>query len=121
MVDAPDQRVRRGEIYWVDFSPSRGSEQRGRRPCLVVQNDIGNTYARTTIVAAITSAVPKREYPFNVAVPSETLPKASIVKCDQLMTIDVERLGSRPLAMLAPEVMEQIDEALRLSLGLPRP
>lgn len=51
MVDFPQ----RGEIYWVEFTPARGAEQAGRRPALIVQNDVGNRYAPTTIVAAITS------------------------------------------------------------------
>jgi mRNA interferase MazF len=52
-----DAFPRRGEVWLVDFSPSRGSEQRGLRPALVIQNDVGNEYAATTIVAAITSTV----------------------------------------------------------------
>jgi mRNA interferase MazF len=57
----PSTSHRRGEVWLVDFSPGRGSEQQGSRPALVIQNDVGNEYAATTIVAAITSTI--RIYP----------------------------------------------------------
>jgi len=57
--------VKRGEIYWVDWSPGRGSEQLGLRPALVIQNDTGNKFSPTTIVAALTTTMEK-SYPFLV-------------------------------------------------------
>ncbi len=60
------QEIKRGEIYWVDWSPSRGSEQGGVRPTLIIQNDTGNIYSPTTIVAACTTAMNK-PYPFTVS------------------------------------------------------
>ena len=75
--------VRRGEIYWVEFDPIKGSEQGGLRPALVVQNDIGNLFSPTTVVAAITRTIPPRPYPFVVVIePAESgLPERSVVNC----------------------------------------
>ena len=55
---------RRGEVWTVNFHPGRGSERRGTRPALVIQNDVGNEHAATTIVAAITSTL--KLYPVTV-------------------------------------------------------
>lgn len=88
--------IKRGEIYNVDFSPARGSEQAGIRPALIIQNDIGNQYSSTTIVAAITSQK-KKSYPFHVnftATESE-LEQDSVVLLEQILTIDQSRLIRR--------------------------
>ncbi|MFQ6117415.1 MAG: type II toxin-antitoxin system PemK/MazF family toxin, partial [Candidatus Bipolaricaulia bacterium] len=84
---------RRGDLFWVDFSDGRGAEQRGWRPALIIQNDIGNRYAPTTIIAAITSKGLDREYPTDVILPKECLPERSKVMCSQILTISKERLG----------------------------
>jgi len=107
------------QVYRVDFSPGRGSEQAGVRPALVVQNDIGNRASSTTIVAAVTSRLPAAEYPFLVRLPDDLLPKPSVVKCDQLMTVAKPRLG-RCLATVPSDVMARVDEALLVSLGVRR-
>ena len=60
--------IRRGEIYWVEFEPVKGSEQGGLRPALVIQHDTGNRYSPTTVVAAITRTVPPKPYPFTVVI-----------------------------------------------------
>ena len=75
--------VKRGEIYWVEFEPVKGSEQGGLRPALVVQNDIGNRFSPTTVVVAITRTIPPRSYPFIVVIePGESgLPARSAVDC----------------------------------------
>jgi mRNA interferase MazF len=110
---------RRGQVYWVDFSPGRGSEQAGVRPALVIQNDIGNRASTTTIVAAVTSRLPSADYPFLVRLPDGLLPKPSVVKCDQLMTIAKPRLG-KLLATVPAGLMTRVDEALLVSLGVRR-
>jgi len=109
---------RRGDIYWVDFDPARGSEQAGMRPALVIQNDVGNANAPTTIVAVITSRQMRRRYPFHVLLPDGLLPKRSTVKCEQLLTIDQTRLVGAPVAHLGAALMAEVDDALRCSLGL---
>ena len=110
--------ISRGVIYYVDWTPGRGSEQRGIRPALVIQNDTGNRFGPTTIVAAI-STRRGTAYPFQVALtPDESgLPRASIVKCEQIQTIDQARLGRRA-GELSREKMREIDLALHRSLGL---
>ena len=109
---------KRGEIYWVDWNPARGSEQAGIRPALVIQNDVGNRYSPTTIVAAITSAL-ERDYPFTVRVSAAEsgLPRDSTVNLSALITVDKERL-TEPSGILPPHRMVQIDAALKRSLGL---
>lgn len=108
----------RGEIYWVDWNPARGSEQSGTRPALVIQNNTGNQLSPTTIVATITTREMKRRYPFHVPVPEGILPRPSTIMCEQLMTIDQSRLVGKRVVLLPDEVMKEVDEALRRSLGL---
>lgn len=108
----------RGEIYWVDWDPARGSEQGGKRPALVIQNNTGNQLSSTTIVAAVTTREMKKRYPFHVPVPDGILPERSTIMCEQVMTVDQSRLAGKRLVLLADDVMEEVDEALRRSLGL---
>ena len=108
---------RRGEVWLVNWNPARGSEQAGRRPALVIQNDIGNEKAATTIVAAISSTI--RVYPMNVRVrsPEGGLERPSIIKTSQLLTISKERLEKR-IGSLSQERMDEVDGAIKLSLSL---
>jgi mRNA interferase MazF len=110
--------VRRGEVYWVDFSPARGSEQGGRRPALVVQNDVGNRFSPTTIVAAMTSSVADTEYPTEVRLPDELFGKPSVVLCAQLLTVAQDRLSAQPATRLDDSLMVRVDRAMKRSLGL---
>ena len=109
--------VARGEIYYVYWSPGLGSEQTGLRPALIVQNDIGNEFSSTTIVAAISSRRP-RPYPFHVAITATEsgLPQNSVVKCEQIQTVDQRRLGEL-VGQLGENKMREVDVALGLSLG----
>ncbi|MDO8532181.1 MAG: type II toxin-antitoxin system PemK/MazF family toxin [Dehalococcoidia bacterium] len=110
--------VKRGEIYWVDWDPGRGSEQTGIRPALIVQNDVGNDYSPSTIVAALTTA-PMKPYPFAVPVTAKEsgLPKDSVINLSSILTIDKERLMER-CGSLPTGRMTQVDFALKKSLGL---
>ena len=109
--------IRRGDIFYADLSPVVGCEQGGIRPVLVIQNDIGNRYSPTVIVAAITSKS-KKELPTHVELGCmEALQKNSVVLLEQIRTIDrirlLEYIGSvSRLRMLL------IDQALLLSIGL---
>jgi mRNA interferase MazF len=107
----------RGEVWLVNWNPSRGSEQAGIRPALIIQNDIGNEKAPTTIVAAISGSV--KIYPMNVLVeaPEGGLAHPSMVKTSQILTISKERLESR-LGRLDQSRMKEVDRAIKLSLGL---
>ena len=110
--------TKRGEIYYVDWSPGRGSEQEGVRPGLVIQNDVGNEFSSTTIVAAI-STRRRRPYPFHVALAAQEagLPRDSIIKCDQVQTIDQARLGQL-VGTVGEAKMRRVGLALQISLGL---
>jgi len=112
------EACRRGEIYLVNWSPGRGSEQTGKRPALVIQNDIGNRYSPTTIVAACTTAHVKA-YPFIVRVSAEEsgMGKDSSVNLAQIMTVERNRL-ERKIGELSEERMLEVDRALKNSLGV---
>ena len=115
--------VKRGEIYYADLSPVVGSEQGGVRPVLVVQNDIGNKYSPTIIVAAVTSQVNKSKLPTHLELNANEykgLSKNSVVLLEQLRTIDKRRLRER-VCVLDPVLMKKIDKALLISLGLANP
>ena len=111
--------VRRGEIYWLDLPPATGSEEAGRRPILIIQNNIGNEASPTTIAAAITSQPRRRRYPFHVpiAVQESGLPLDSTVLCEQIQTLAQGRLGGLA-GSLSQEKMQEVDQALRHSLAL---
>jgi mRNA interferase MazF len=108
---------KRGEIWLVNWNPARGSEQEGRRPALVIQNDIGNSKSPTTIVAAISSSV--RIYPMNVQInpPEGGLNHPSIIKTSQILTISKDRLEKR-LGQLSKERLDDVESAIKLSLAL---
>ena len=110
----------RGEVWMIDFSPARGSEQTGLRPAVVIQNDVGNQYAATTIVAAITTTI--KPYPVTVVVEKGEggLPRRSMVNLAQLLTLDKSRLR-RLLGVMSEERMRMIDQAIRVSLDLRSP
>jgi len=111
--------VRRGEIYYADLNPVVGSEQGGCRPVLIIQNDIGNRYSSTVIIAAITTRIHKARLPTHIEVKSEEcgLKGDSVVLMEQLRTLDKARLRER-VGILPPQTMAAADNALMLSLGL---
>ncbi|MBT4511523.1 MAG: type II toxin-antitoxin system PemK/MazF family toxin [Chloroflexi bacterium] len=110
--------IRRGEIYWVDWSPGRGSEQTGKRPALIIQNDIGNRVSPNVIVASLTTAANK-PYPFlvNFTSAESGLNKDGTVDLASIMTISKERLSDK-CGELAEHKMIEIDGAIKNSLGL---
>lgn len=111
---------KRGELFWIDWSPGRGSEQQGRRPALIVQTDSANSnprYPNTIVVAVSTKG---RPVPFHIALEptaQSCLSELSYAKCEQLMTISKERLGEK-IGQITPEEQTAIDTALRLTLHL---
>jgi len=106
-----------GEVWLVNWNPARGSEQAGRRLALVIQNDIGNEMAPTTIVAAISSSV--KVFPMNVKIdpPEGGLDLPSIIKTSQILTVAKERLEKR-LGRISTKKMEDVKRAIKLSLNL---
>ncbi len=111
--------VKRGYIFYADLSPVVGSEQGGIRPVLVVQNDVGNCYSPTVIVAAITSQIQKAKLPTHIEIGSSEyhLDKDSVILLEQIRTVDKQRLKKK-VTELDGRVMGKVDEALRISLGL---
>lgn len=111
--------IKRGDIFYADLSPVVGSEQGGVRPVLVVQNDVGNKYSPTIIVAAITSQINKAKLPTHVEINASEygLPKDSVVLLEQIRTIDKKRLRER-IGHSDEEMMNKVDEALMISFGL---
>ena len=111
--------VKRGDIFYADLSPVVGSEQGGIRPVLVVQNDIGNKFSPTIIIAAITSQINKAKLPTHIEISANDfgLAKDSVILLEQVRTIDKARLCER-LGMLTPQQMRQVGEAIAVSLGL---
>lgn len=111
------KQIKRGEIYFADLSPMVGSEQTGLRPVLILQNDSGNRYSPTTIVAAITSRKTKPDLPTYVKVSAEGLPLESTVLLEQIKTIDKFRLDEY-VGRLDKDTMGKVDYAIITSLGI---
>ena len=111
--------VRRGEIFFAELNPVVGSEQGGVRPVLIIQNDIGNQFSPTTIVAAITSQINKAKLPTHVEIPASKvgLDKDSVILGEQIRTIDKSRLKQK-IAVLDDEAMQKVNKALEISLGI---
>ena len=115
--------MRRGDIHSVDLDPVIGYEANKRRPAVIVSNDAANTTARrlgrgvVTVVPLTTNV--ERVYPFQVLLPSRatTLPSDSKAQAEQVRSISIERVGSK-LGVVPGDLMRQVDEALRLHLGL---
>jgi len=110
--------VQRGEIYYADLSPVIGSEQGGLRPVLILQNNVGNKYSPTVIVAAITTKIEKGKMPTHIEVGKEEgLEKNSVVLLEQLRTIDKQRVRDK-VTQLNKTIMNKVDEGLAISIGL---
>lgn len=111
-------KIKRGDIYYANLSPVIGSEQGGIRPVVILQNDIGNKYSPTTIVAAITSQLNKSRMPTHVGVSGKNtdLPRNSVVLLEQVRTIDKKRLQKK-VGKFDASTMEAIGRALDISLG----
>lgn len=108
--------IKRGQIYMADLNPVIGSEQGGIRPVVVIQNDRGNHYSPTIIVAAITGQI-KRELPTHTKLKTTGLPKQSTALLEQIRTIDKTRLLEK-LGEVSAEEMSRITEALRVSIDV---
>ncbi|SFJ73527.1 type II toxin-antitoxin system endoribonuclease NdoA [Thermoflavimicrobium dichotomicum] len=111
--------VKRGDVYFADLSPVVGSEQGGVRPVLVIQNDIGNRFSPTVIVAAITAQIQKAKLPTHVEIDAKTygFDRDSVILLEQIRTIDKQRLTDK-ITHLDEEMMNRVNEALQISLGL---
>jgi mRNA interferase MazF len=111
--------VKRGDVYFADLSPVVGSEQGGVRPVLVIQNDIGNRFSPTVIVAAITAQIQKAKLPTHVEINAKRygFDRDSVILLEQVRTIDKQRLTDK-ITHLDDDMMLKVNDALNISLGL---
>ncbi len=117
-MDRSERTIHRGEIYYADLNPVVGSEQGGIRPVLILQNEVGNWFSPTVIVAAMTARGGKAHLPTHVPVGTDSgLRRPSLVLAEQVRTIDKSRLLGR-VGILTPEEQKQVDRALLISFAL---
>ena len=108
--------ILRGEIWWADLNPVRGSEQAGVRPVLIISQNVFNQRSGTVIALALTSQAPKVGFPLTFELRTANLPKQSWVKISQIRTLSVERISNR-IGALAPEEVDQIIDGLNEIVG----
>ena len=109
-------RVLRGDILWADLKSTRGREQAGMRPVVVLSHDVFNARSGTVIAMAVTSQPQRAGFPLTTEITKARLPKRSWVKISQVRTLSVERLGKR-LGRLSPEELDHLVEGLNEIIG----
>lgn len=109
-------RILRGEIYWADLNPTRGNEQTGRRPVLVISHNVLNERSGTVIALALTSKPQKAGYPLTYQLKAARLPKPSWVKISQVRTLSTDRL-SHKLGKIDERELTDIVEGLFELIG----
>ena len=108
--------ILRGEIRWADLNPTRGKEQSGQRPVLILSHDVFNERSGTVIAVALTSQPQRAGFPLTLELTTPRLPKRSRVKISQIRTLATERIGNR-LGRASPEELAQVLEGLNEILG----
>ena len=108
--------ILRGEIRWADLTPTRGKEQSGQRPVLILSHDVFNERSGTVIAVALASQPPRAGFPLTLELTTPRLPKRSWVKISQIRTLATERIGNR-LGRASPEELAQVLEGLNEILG----
>ena len=108
--------ILRGDVRWADPNPTRGREQSGLRPVLVLSHDVFNEHSGTAIVVALTSSPQRAGFPLSLELTSTRLPKRSWVKIGQIRTLSVERIGKR-LGRVSSEELSQVLDGLDEILG----
>ena len=111
--------INRGDVYYADLSPVVGSEQGGFRPVLVIQNNVGNKFSPTVIIAAITSQLEKAKLPTHIELSKDrfSLQKDSVVLLEQIRTLDKRRLKEK-VSSIDEITMRKVDVAMMISLGI---
>ena len=109
-------RVLRGDIVWADLNPTKGHEQAGWRPVLVISQDVFNERSGTVIAIALTSQSQRAGFPLNLELDSPKLPKKSWAKISQIRTLSVQRLKKK-LGRVSPEELALIIEGLNEIIG----
>lgn len=112
------EKIYRGDIFFANLNPVKGSEQGGKRPVVILQNDVGNKFSPTVIVAAITSRTRKKtNMPTHVPLDNVALEKNSQVLLEQIRTLDKSRLITK-VGKLTKDEMMAIDRSLEVSLSI---
>ena len=109
-------RVLRGDVVWADLNPSRGHEQAGMRPVVVLSHDIFNERSGTVIAMVVTSQPQRAGFPLTIELKKVRLPKRSWVKISQIRTLSVERLGTK-LGRVTPEEVDRLVDGLNEIVG----
>ena len=109
-------RILRGDILWADLDPTRGHEQAGLRPVLIISQDVFNQRSGTVIALALTSQEPTAGFPLTLELSPKSLPKRSWAKIGQIRTLSVERLGKK-IGSASPEELAQVIEGLNEIVG----
>lgn len=109
-------RLLRGDIVWADLDPTRGSEQAGNRPIVILSEDVFNARSGTVIAMAITSQPPRAGFPLTLELTNTKLPNRSRVKISQVRTLAVERIGKK-IGSVTPEELDRLLEGLNEILG----
>ena len=109
-------RILRGEIRWANLDPSRGNEQTGKRPVLILSHDVFNLRSGTVIAVALTSQEPRAGFPLKLESRASGLPKKSWIKISQIRTLAAERIGRR-LANASDEEIDGVVEGLSEIIG----
>ena len=108
--------ILRGEIRWADLNPVRGHEQGGKRPVVIISQDVFNERSGTVIAMAVTSQPQRAGFPLTLNLESSNLPKRSWVKIGQVRTLSVERIGEL-VDSVSPEQMNLLIEGLNEIVG----
>lgn len=103
--------ILRGEVRWAYLDPTRGHEQSGRRPVLILSADVFNERSGTVIAVALTIRLPRAGFPLTLELDSSRLPKPSWAKISQIRTLSTERIG-RKMGSVSPEELAQVIEGL---------
>ena len=109
-------RILRGDVRWADLNPSKGNEQIGIRPVLILSHDVFNERSGTVIAMAITSQPQKAGFPLTFELGTDKLPKRSWVKISQVRTLSVQRIGKK-ITNLPPEVLDHLIDGLSEIIG----
>jgi mRNA interferase MazF len=114
--------VVRGELWWASLDPIVGSEQGGRRPVLIFQNDAVNTFTTTVVAIPLTTTLRRSQLPSSVFIPSADtgLPSDSVALCHQMRVLDKTRLRGR-IGVLPADLLRQVEYAVLFTLGIVQP
>lgn len=111
-----DNNMKRGDIYMADIGIGRGCEQGGKRPVLIIQNNIGNLHSPTVIVAPLTTSK-KKKLPTHICFDGFGLRQSSTILCEQIKTVDKMFVGHY-IGSVSSEILKKVDEAIMISVGL---